>query len=95
MEYSPEVLIFLQKFKLYLENNIDVKKYFLGETDGENFFKYLLNIAQINFKKNGQPELSIEQFEFLRKINKPFEDIDVEDDFFFEYSTNKIKFNIK
>jgi hypothetical protein len=95
MEYSPEVLIFLQKFKLYLENNENVKKYFIGDTDSEEFYTYLLNVAQRNFEKNGYPELSIEQFEFLRKINEVFKNINDEDEFLFEYKTNKIKFHIK
>jgi hypothetical protein len=95
MDYSPEVLIYLQNFRRYLDNNEDVKKYFLQETDGEEFFKHLSEISEKNFKRMGQPELTIEQFEFLRKTILIFKTADEETSLIFEYETNKINFHLK
>lgn len=95
MEYSPEVLIYLQKFRLYLDGDEHVKKYFLQGTDGEEFFKHLSEISEKNFKRIGQPELTIEQFEFLRKTISIFKFADEESSLIFEYKTNKINFHLK
>jgi hypothetical protein len=99
MEYSPEVLIYLQKFKLYLEGNDDVKKYFLKQTNEEEFFKHFLEISEKNLKRIGQPELTIEQLEFLRITLNIFKKVDTENDIdndlIYDYTTNKIKFHLK
>lgn len=95
MEYPPEVLIYLQKFKLYLDNNEDAKKYFLEDIDSEQFFNYFLVISEKNFKRKNEPELTIEQLEFIRKIMSIFKKIDTKMDLIFEYKTNKIKFHLK
>jgi hypothetical protein len=53
---DTEVLVYLQKVKNYLSTNEEAKTYFIGNSDAEK-----------NFEKNGQPELTQEQFELLRK----------------------------
>jgi hypothetical protein len=98
MEFSPEVLIFLQNFKIYLENNDDVKIYFLKNVNEDEFFKELLKTAQKNFEKTGDPKLTKNQFEFLRISLMIFKKIDYEKkniDLIYEYTTKKIKFNLK
>jgi hypothetical protein len=98
MEFSPEVLIFLQNFKIYLENNEDVKIFFLKDVNEDEFFKHLLKIAQKNFESTGDPKLSKNQFEFLRISLKNFKKIDYEkenQDLIYEYTTKKIKFKLK
>jgi len=67
---SPEVLIYIQTVKQFFNKNEDSKRYFLEDADEEKFFKYLEEIAQKNFDKNGQPMLSEVQFELLRKTLK-------------------------
>jgi hypothetical protein len=64
---SPEVLIYIQSVKNYFETNIDVKEYFLNNSDEELFFKHMIDIAQKNYIKNGEAILNREQFELLRK----------------------------
>jgi hypothetical protein len=64
---SPEVLIYIQTVKTYLNNNKEAKDYFIGESDEELFFEHLSIISQKNFESNGESMLNKEQFELLRK----------------------------
>ena len=52
MNYSPEVLIYLQTFKNHLQNNQDAKNYFLANLDEEEFYRHILEVSEKNFKKN-------------------------------------------
>lgn len=64
---SPEVLIYLQTVRNYLETNVEAKEYFLSNSNEELFYKHMTEIAQKNFKKNGEATLDREQFELLRR----------------------------
>lgn len=64
---SPEVLIYIQNVKNYFKNDENARNYFLNEIDEDLFFQYLSEISQKNFEKEGQPLLSVDQFENLRK----------------------------
>jgi hypothetical protein len=64
---SPEVLIYVQNVKKFFKNDIEARNYFLNEIDEELFFKYLTEISQKNFEKEGEPILTKEQFESIRK----------------------------
>lgn len=64
---DTEVLVYLQKVKNYLNTNEEAKTYFIGNSDAEEFYKHLAVISEKNFEKSGQPELTQEQFELLRK----------------------------
>jgi hypothetical protein len=83
MKYSGEVLIYLQKVKLFFQNDDNAREYFLVETDEINFFNIVSEIAQENYDKKGDPILSIEQFESIRNqminldLNKNLENSDV------------------
>jgi len=63
----PEVLIYIQTVKTYLNNNTEAREYFIGESDEELFFEHLSEISQKNFETNGEVMLNKEQFELLRK----------------------------
>jgi len=67
---TPEVLIYIQTVKNFLNNDEVSKHYFLDNCDEETFFKYLEEIAQKNFDKDGEPMLSEVQFELLRRTTK-------------------------
>lgn len=71
---SPDVLIYIQKVRDYLNNDEGARQYFLDNTNEDLFFEHLTEISQKNFDKNGDPTLSRLQFEILRKtvsaINK-------------------------
>lgn len=102
MNYSPEVLIYLQTFKNYLQNNQDAKNYFLSNLDEEEFYRHILEVSEKNFKKNGEPQLSLEQFEFLRVSLMIFKKVEEEEmkqmedeDLIFHYSSKNIKFYFK
>lgn len=73
---SPEVLIYIQSMKKFFNTNIEAKKYFDLEGNEEKFFEYIAQMSQKNFEEEGEPELTVLQFEELRnKISKyPAED---------------------
>lgn len=64
---SPEVLIYVQNVRNFFKNDIEARQYFLNEVDEELFFKYLSEISQKNFDKDGEPILTKDQFELIRK----------------------------
>lgn len=63
---DTEILVYLQKVKNYLKTNEEANRYFIGDADIEEFYKQLASVSVENFEKNGQPELTKEQFELLR-----------------------------
>lgn len=64
---SPEVLIYIQTVKTYLNNSSEAKDYFIGSSNEDMFYNHLLEISQKNFDTNGEAMLNKEQFELLRK----------------------------
>lgn len=66
---SPEVLIYVQQVKNYFENNEEAKEYFLSNNDVEFFFNQLKTISNKNFIKNGNPQLTLEQLELIRRMS--------------------------
>jgi hypothetical protein len=98
MELSPDILIYIQTVKKFLENNKGTKEYFLTNVDEELFYNNLGQIAQINLEKNGEPQLSKEQFEVLRISLQIFKQVDEEiktEDSIYDYIPNDIKFYLK
>lgn len=65
-----EILVYIQKVKNYLKTNEEAREYFIGESDVDDFYKHLTIISEKNFNQNGQPELTKEQFELLRRTMK-------------------------
>jgi hypothetical protein len=63
---SAEVLIYLQSLRKHIETNEEAKTYLLGNESVERFFEKVTKLAEYNFKKMGDPKLTIEQFELLR-----------------------------
>lgn len=99
MEKSPEVLIYLQTVKKYIENNQDAKKYFVANDSETDFYELVTDIAQINFDKRGEPHLSKEQFELIRitliAFKKSEEEESEPDDSIYEYIPSHINFFLK
>ena len=68
---SPEVLIYIQSLKYYFTSHSDAQKYFDVEGNEDAFFEHMTEMSQKNFEEEGEPQLSLEQFEELRrKITK-------------------------
>jgi hypothetical protein len=65
---SPEVLIYIQKVKKYLENDQEAYQYFLEGVNNEKFFNELGKMAVINQEKNGDPSLNQNQFELVKTL---------------------------
>jgi len=65
---SPEVLIYINKLRDFLSKNQESKEYFLHGINEEIFFEHLTEFSEKNFKENGEPTLTIEQFELIRKM---------------------------
>ena len=66
-KFIPEVLIYIQTVKNFIENNSDTKKYLIGNSDEDLFYQYVAKLAQENFEKTGEVLLSEAQFELIRK----------------------------
>ena len=64
---SPEVLIYLQNVKKLFITNDETRKYFGVDNVDSSFLDYVSEISQKNFEENGTPELTVEQFESIRK----------------------------
>lgn len=69
MKPSPEVLIYIQTVKNYLNANEEAREYFLKNGDENFFYKHLEEISQKNYEKMGEVMLTKEQFELLRKTS--------------------------
>ena len=63
----PDVLIYIQNVRKYFTSNEETKEYFQIDTHGNKFFDEVIELSQKNFKDQGTPELSIEQFEEVRR----------------------------
>lgn len=95
MDFSPESLIYLQTIKNYFENNEEARKYFLSNLNEDEFFNAILKVAENNFRKTGEPQLSQEQLEFLRvslMIFKQVEDTEFNGIYFYESTDLKFYF---
>lgn len=91
MTLPPEVLIYIQSVKNFLDNDSQAKEYFIHGGNEEFFFYHLTEIAQKNLESEGNAMLTMEQFELIRKtmvliqtINKTDEQI-IEESLFIDY----------
>lgn len=73
-QMAPEVLIYVQNLKSYFNSHEEDQKYFTGGNNVTLFFEQLSEMAQENFEKNGEPHLTVIQFEELRKNQTPEEE---------------------
>jgi len=64
---SPDVLIYIQNLKHYLSTNETANMFFNIKGKEEKFFEYLTEISEKNFQEHGEPNLSLDQFEEIRK----------------------------
>ena len=64
---SPDVLIYIQNVKHFLSDNETTKKFFNIKGKEEEFFTYLTEMSEKNFQEHGEPNLSLDQFEEIRK----------------------------
>ncbi len=68
----------------------------MSNVNEEEFFDNLSKIAQNNFEKNGEPNLTVEQFEFLRGIMVVFNEIEKQEEtFIFDFESKNIKYHYK
>lgn len=64
---SPEVLIYIQTVKRHFNESVEAQEYFSIKGNEEIFYKDITEISQKNYDEYGDPELSIEQFEEVRR----------------------------
>ena len=91
----PDVLVYIQSVKSYLEKNSEAREYFIGDNSEESFFELVIDIANVNYEKRGEPQLTKEQFELVRITLKAFQEVEVEDNSIYEYIPNHINFYLK
>ena len=46
-----DILIYVEKLKEYINNSDEVKKYFIGDNDEEQFYDMVVNVAIVNHHK--------------------------------------------
>lgn len=66
-KYNTEVLIYVSKIRTFIENNEESNRYFLEGKDPKIFFDCLLDKSQRIFNDHGYPELSLNDFEELKR----------------------------
>lgn len=66
-KFETEVLVYLNQVKSFLEKNEQARNYFIQGVTVDEFYEQVKIFSQQNLEKNGQPELSVEQFEEIRK----------------------------
>lgn len=91
----PDVLVYIQSVKSYLEKNSEAREYFIGDSSEESFYELVTDIANVNYEKRGEPQLTKEQFELVRITLKAFQEVEVEDNSIYEYIPNHINFYLK
>lgn len=62
-----EILIYLQKVMNYFTTNDEVKDYFIGSSDPLLFYSKVKDQSIKNFTERGDPMLTKEEFEEIRK----------------------------
>jgi len=67
MNYKPEVLIYLNQIKSFLSKNEEARSYFMSSVNPDIFYDELCKISEKNFDSFGEPNLTQEQFEELKK----------------------------
>jgi hypothetical protein len=95
MEFSPDVLIYVQTIRNYFTTNESAREYFLKNVDHDLFFENLAKISEVNFQKTGDAQLTKEQFEFLRISMMIFKEVSDREETIFDYKTEDIKFHLK
>ena len=91
----PDVLVYIQSVKSYLERNSEAREYFIGDKSEESFFELVIDIANVNYEKRGEPQLTKEQFELVRITLRAFQQAENEDNSIYEYIPNHINFYLK
>ena len=79
---NPEILIYIQTVKKFFNSDDKARQYFLSSTNEEAFFKHLYIFSEKNLEKTGEPALTIEQFEEVKKISEPYNKEDVKGHFY-------------
>jgi len=64
---EAEVLVYINKLKNYLKNNKEAREYFISNLDEDEYMEKVTEVAIKNFIEKGDPTLSMEQFEIIRK----------------------------
>lgn len=65
---EPEVLVYINKLKNYLKTNKEAREYFIGDLNEEEYMEKVTEYAIKNFIDKDDPTLSMEQFEYIRRI---------------------------
>ena len=97
MNKSTEVLIYIQRVREFLNTDLNARELLLSNLDEESFFNRLGDVSQLNFERVGSPELTPQQFDFIRVSLILFKGVELEEDsnFIYEYTAQDIKFYLK
>lgn len=84
---STEVLLYVQNLKHYLIENKKANEFFNVQDNEDAFFEFVSKMSQKNMDENGEPQLSLNQFEEIRKkiSGEPEERINEATGYFISY----------
>jgi hypothetical protein len=85
----------MEKLREYINNNEDVKKYFIGDNNEDIFYNMVYNVAVVNHYKRNEPNLSEIQFEFIKITLDSIVESENFEDFIFSYIPKNITFYFK
>ena len=64
---NTDVIIYVSKLKAFLDNDSDASEFFYGKNGETEFYDLVIIFAEKNVKDKGEPDLTQEQFEKIRK----------------------------
>jgi len=64
---NTDVIIYISKLKAFLDNDSDASEFFYGKNGETEFYDLVRIFAEKNVKDKGEPDLTQEQFEKIRK----------------------------
>lgn len=80
---EAEVLVYIGKLRKYLNTNKEAYDHFIGNMDENKFFDLVNDVAIKNYHEKGDPTLTMEQFEIVKKTLR-IDDISKRDDSYYE-----------
>jgi len=64
---NADVIIYVSKLKTFLDNDSDASEFFYGKNGQDEFYELVKIFAKKNIEDKGEPDLTQEQFEQIRK----------------------------
>lgn len=67
MMNNSDIILYIKKVKEFIENDEEARGFFYHKHNEDDFFNMVTVVAEKNIESNGIPDLTLEQFENIRK----------------------------